>query len=186
MTNPGPVGGQHLLLYTTNLDYTPSLRLASTDDRSAPILPFAITSLSSSLSTTPPDSVHITRWSPWQQLSFLLRWTIPQQKLILLTKSKLWSLERIECSRASNYHSKSHCVFYCWLCRFQWPQREEWYCQWWRDKWMWFPVTGPSHLRDWLRPVRQQRMDGAIKRFQITLTQGVLLFCCSSDQWFCY
>ena len=35
------------------------MRPASTDDRSAPILPFSITSLSSSLSTTPPDSAHI-------------------------------------------------------------------------------------------------------------------------------
>ena len=36
-----------------------SLRPASTDDRSAPILTFSISSQSSSMSTTPPDSAHI-------------------------------------------------------------------------------------------------------------------------------
>lgn len=35
------------------------MRPASTDDRSAPILTFSISSQSSSMSTTPPDSAHI-------------------------------------------------------------------------------------------------------------------------------
>ena len=45
---------------------------------------------------------------------------------------------------------------------------------------MCFPVTGPSHLWDWFKSIRQRRIDGAINS-EFQRYYNINTGCCNSD-----